>query len=309
MLLLICKEGDFYLEYKNKEFIEFKNYDKYKWLGLVYPFMCIFLNNLSKQTPALLMLSYDSKMRLQYKYNEYHIKASQESKIEYVKILIKNLKTAMIQLNKDLNNNNDKYTQILSLMALITYKTGIRIGKDIHFKNYNSIGLSTLMKKNLSFKSLKECKFDFIGKKGVKYTYILNDEKLNEKLYELYKKCKTSSEFIFKIENKKITYNDFNIYLKSIFKNDNISGKDFRTLLANVLFLNKFISNKNNISIEIKIRDSVKYVAENLQNTNAVSKKSYIFTTIISYILNNGIKKIQDLDPLEALMLIFNSVN
>lgn len=307
MYILICKEGDYYIEYKDGKFIEFKDYEKYKWLGLVYPYMCILEQNINLKKPALLMLSYDTKMRLQYRYNEYHINQSQESKVKYVKIMIKNLKSAMSEIDKDINNKKDDFKMILALMSLITYKTGIRIGKDIHFKNYNSIGLSTLMKKNLQFKN-EECILTFIGKKGVSYKYNINDQVIVKNLKQLYMKCKNETDFIFRTnDDRKITYIDFNEYLKDIFKSDVISGKDFRTLLANVLFLNHFLQNKNDISIDVKIRDSVKYVANNLQNTNSVSKKSYIFSMIIQFIKEKGITKIKNMNILDALEYIFLS--
>lgn len=307
MYILICKEGEYYIEYKNGKFIEFKDYEKYKWLGLVYPYMCILEQNINLKKPALLMLSYDTKMRLQYRYNEYHINQSQESKVKYVKIMIKNLKSAMTEIDKDINNKKDDFKMILALMSLITYKTGIRIGKDIHFKNYNSIGLSTLMKKNLQFKN-EECILTFIGKKGVSYKYNINDQVIVKNLKQLYMKCKNETDFIFRTnDDRKITYIDFNEYLKDIFKSDVISGKDFRTLLANVLFLNHFLQNKNDMSIDVKIRDSVKYVASNLQNTNSVSKKSYIFSMIIQFIKEKGITKIKNMNILDALEYIFLS--
>lgn len=307
MYILICKEGEYYIEYKNGKFIEFKDYEKYKWLGLVYPYMCILEQNINLKKPALLMLSYDTKMRLQYRYNEYHINQSQESKVKYVKIMIKNLKSAMTEIDKDINNKKDDFKMILALMSLITYKTGIRIGKDIHFKNYNSIGLSTLMKKNLQFKN-EECILTFIGKKGVSYKYNINDQIIVKNLKQLYMKCKNETDFIFRTnDDRKITYIDFNEYLKDIFKSDVISGKDFRTLLANVLFLNHFLQNKNDMSIDVKIRDSVKYVASNLQNTNSVSKKSYIFSMIIQFIKEKGITKIKNMNILDALEYIFLS--
>lgn len=306
MYILICKEGEYYIQYKNHEFVEFKDYEKYKWLGLVYPYMCIFEQNLNLKKPALLMLSYDTKMRLQYRYNEYHISKSQESKVSYVKIMMKNLKSAMNEIEKDLNDKKNDLNNILALLSLITYKTGIRIGKDIHFKTYNSIGLSTLMKKNLDFKN-DECIITFIGKKGVNYKYIIDDQIIVKSLKQLYMKCKNDKDFIFKTnDNHKITYIDFNEYLKSKFKSDVISGKDFRTLLANVLFLKSFLNDKHDISIDVKIRNSVNFVADKLQNTKAVSKKSYIFSMIIKFIKENGISKIKNMNILDALEYIFS---
>lgn len=176
MFILLCKQGSFIKEYKEDQFVEFEEFEKYKRLGLVYPFMCIFKDNFESTEPALLMLSFDSKMRLQYRYNEAHIIKSQTDKLKYVKLMITNIDSAVSQISADIKNSDNEETQLLALMALITMLTGIRIGKDVHFKTYESIGLSTLMCKNVSCENDTKCIFDFIGKKGVHYKYEIKIE-------------------------------------------------------------------------------------------------------------------------------------
>ena len=311
MFILLCKEGVILKEYYNDNFVEFKEFEKYKFLGLVYPYMCIFVNNIDLTKPALLMLSYDTKGRLQYKYNNYHIKQSQENKIKIILLLINNFDKALKKINKDIDSN-DLYTKILACMSSITYKTGIRIGKDIYLDKYNSTGLSTLQKKHIKFIN-NTCKINFIGKKGVKHEYIIKDKKILNILLFLYNNTTNDDDFLFKINKMdkkyKITYIDFNDYLKEIFNNKNITGKDFRTLLANIIFIDKIINNELNIdNIDKLIRTSINSVAEELHNTKNVSKKSYIFEIVINYIKNNGINKIKNLTPIDALIYICNQV-
>lgn len=313
MLILLRKEGPFIYEYKNDEFINFSDYDMYKHLGLVYPYMCIFKDNLQNTTPSILMLSYDTKMRLQYRYNDAHIHQSQQDKIVYVKLMINNLEHAMKQISADLESK-DELKKLLSLMAYITMKTGIRIGKDINLRTYESIGLSTLMCRNVKCDK-NVCVFDFIGKKGVKYTYKLDDDICVKLIRYLVSKCKNDNDFIFKTSSRKITYTDFNDYVKTIFKSDIVSGKDFRTLLANISFLDHFkmlelksisADSKNTGSREKNIKLSIKHVASVLQNTNAVSKKSYIFSTILEYIYSNYREIIETNDIIKLLKKIFS---
>lgn len=288
MFILLCKNGDYIVTYKNGKFEDFNEYNKYKHLGLVYPYMCIFCDNLNVEKPALLMLSYDSKFRLQYRYNEYHIRKSQENKIVYVKLMIRELENAVIQIARDLSSI-DEFTCLLAMMAFITMKTGIRIGKDVHMRLYNSIGLSTLMKRNVTCND-KTCNFNFIGKKGVSYTYTIDDHRCVAILKRRLAKCKHETDFIFSTTERKITYTDFNAYVKTIFKNERVAGKDFRTLLANVSFLDHYINltkSSSRMTSDTKIKESIRHVASVLQNTRAVSKKSYIFEKIIEYIKKN----------------------
>lgn len=309
MFILLHKEGPYIFKYVNDTLTEFDEYEKYKHLGLVYPYMCIFVDNVKLTTPAILMLSYDSKMRLQYKYNQAHIEKSINDKVIYVKLMINNLNKAIEQINIDINSN-DEMTQLLALMALLTFQTGIRIGKDAHLKSYNSIGLSTLMKRHIKCTS-NSCIFNFIGKKGVEYTYKITDIQCVKILKSQILKCNNNNDFIFHTSTRKITYTDFNDYVKLLFNDSRVAGKDFRTLLANVSFVDHFksLSTIQSSPNEIKnnIKESIKYVANVLQNTNAVSKKSYIFNTIIEYINDNYINFIKTKDTIQLLKIIFKS--
>lgn len=309
MFILLCKEGPYLNELtKENKLVEFSEYEKYKHLGLVYPYMCIFAENQHKDVPALMMLSYDNKMRLQYKYNSAHLIQTQQDKLKYVKSMIDNLDSAVVQIGRDLRNNENEYIQLLGLMAYITMKTGIRIGKDIHLRKYESVGLSTLMKRNVKCNSNK-CEFNFIGKKQVTYKYEINDPICYSILKRKLSECKKENDFIFQTGSRKITYMDFNEYVKQIFKNEFVSGKDFRTLLANVSFLENFKKlEKANPNINTNIKLSVKHVASVLQNTNAVSKKSYIFSTIIDYINSNYDNVIHSNSVIELLQKIFKSI-
>lgn len=311
MYILLCKEGEILKQYYNNDFIEFVDYDKYKYLGLVYPYMCIFVKNLNKKIPSLLMLSFDTKNRLQYKYNDYHIKQSQQNKITKIHILINNIDKVIKQLNNDILSN-DRYKVILSCMAILTYKTGIRIGKQLYLTKYNSIGLSTLQKRHITFIDDK-CIIKFIGKKGVNHEYIIDDFRVVNILKILYKQVKNQNDFIFQLKEldkiKIITNIDFNNYINELFDNKYITSKDFRTLLANIIFLQQIISNKEEITIDKLIRQCIKYVAETLHNTKAVSKKSYIFEMIINYINKNGLLKLKKLSPINALIYIFKNTN
>lgn len=303
MLLLLCKEGDIIVEYKNNDFIKFNEFEKYKYLGLVYPYMCIFINNLRSTEPNILMLSLDSVGRLQYKYNQYHIERSNKLKIEKIGYLLDNVEEVIIQIKKDLNSN-DLLISSLACMAMITAQTGIRIGKDIHMKNYDSIGLSTLQRQHVNIKK-DLVTFEFIGKKQVHHVYNIDDVRLIRILNKLYNNTKHKNDFIFNVDDKKITYIDFNIYLKTLFKNKQVTGKDFRTLLANIVFIEHFILNMNTMKLEVNLKKSVEFVASKLHNTKAVSKKSYIFNTLFNFLNSGDISKISKMSPIVALKYIF----
>lgn len=305
MLIFLYKEYDLIMEYKNNTFIPFNDYEKYKYLGLNYPYMCIFKNNLNLKTPALLMLSFDTKMRLQYRYNESHIFLSSENKIKNISIIINNFENFLNTINDNIKKKKIDLETIISTMIKITMITGMRIGKDIHYKNNNTIGLSTIQKKHIIYIDGKSCIFEFIGKKGVSHHYEIFDKDILKILNILYKNVKKESDFLFVFDNYKLTYLDVNQFLKKIYNNENITGKDLRTLLANILFIEKFLSNIEKFSLKKNIVESTKYVSINLHNTKAISKKSYIFKKIVDYFEKND--TIKETDPIELLKKILKN--
>jgi len=304
MTILLYNTGIKLKQYLNDKFVPFDD-NEYNYLGLNYPYMCIFVNNLTLNTPALLMLSYDTKMRLQYKYNQFHINKSLLDKIIITKKLVNNIQILISQIDKDLAGVQIFRDKIIASMIKITFLTGIRIGKDIHFKTNNSVGLSTIQKKHIIDITPKICVLEFIGKKGVAHHYEITDQSILKILNYLYSSAKKNDDFIFEFENHKITYIEVNNYIKLYMKDDQITGKDLRTLLANILFIDHFFKHLD-LKFKNNIIESTKYVAENLHNTNAVSKKSYIFNRIIEYLEHNQLSNLKTKTPIEILKIILN---
>ena len=226
-----------------------------------------------------------------------------------IKFLDKNLTRA---INKNIIDDDIVMCSIIKISLL----TGMRIGKDEHFKKYNTVGLSTIQKKHITHVSDIKIIFNFIGKKKVQYEYDVEDKAIVFVINKLYNKLKNDDEFLFKYSNnKKINYTDVNNYIKEILNTDNISNKDLRTTLANVVFIEQFIKNippgttrLSDKDLNKIIKNIVKLTASVLQNTAAVSKKSYIFSIINEYIqnLNNKSKldTIKDILPLDLLRKI-----
>jgi len=308
--ILLINNGIFIKEYKNDTFIEFKEYDKYKHLSLIYPYMAIFKHNLEVNKPALLMLAYDTKFRLQYKYNQQHINMCTQRKLCNIKELIKKIDILINHLDKNISKKQIDRDGVICSMIKITFLTGIRIGKDIHFKDYNSVGLSTLQKKHIIYLADDKCVIEFIGKKQIFHHYEINDKFIIRVLKFLYNKTTNDDDFIFVFDNYKIKYTDINDYIKQVLSNDDITNKDLRTLLANILFIDylfKFIDNDmTETKLKKLVADSTHFVATKLQNTKAVSKKSYVFSKISEYLYANIDKlySLKSLTPIQILQFI-----
>lgn len=279
-------------EYKYNKFIKFKQYEKYKSLGLFYFLMCIFVNNFEYQEEdVLLMLSYDKKMRLQYKYSKKHTDVATNDKIENIKILIDKYQSLVDYINNDIIiDKNLTRNNIIACITKIMLLYGIRVAKMEHFNKLGTIGLTTIQNKNI--KSLNPLILNFVGKKKVQYEYKIIEKDIINIINLLYNKNDPEG-FVFDFENKLISYIDINNYLKKIINEESISSKDLRTLVSNLTFLDNIIilykesQSKNNINLDKIIKLSIAKTSEKLQNTKTVAKKSYIFNKIINFLNEN----------------------
>jgi DNA topoisomerase-1 len=170
-----------------------------------------------------------------------------------------------------------------------------RNGNKKYEEKYGSHGITTLHKNHLKFIN-ESIEIDFIGKKGVKNSCIINNKKIQEIIKKLYKLSNKKNEYIFSINYKDeditITPNDINNYLKS-FK---ITSKDLRTWNANIIFLKNFKKEIKNIKIEDinnkltkkLIKKSIDITANSLHHTSSICKSSYILKNMLINIENNN---------------------
>jgi len=278
--------------YKNKiEITDSKELEKIKLLKIPPAYDNVTIINNKK----IIAYGYDSKNRKQVLYNPKFIAKQNIKKYDKISTSINFFSKLKKKIATDLDSNNEKIKAISVIVTLIL-TCGFRIGNKKYEKENNSVGLTTLKYKHLKFENNKIL-IDFIGKKGVRNIAYCENHKIYEYLFNKYNNAAKMDDYIFNYENNKIiTSNDVNEYLKSISllyskSNTIITTKDLRTWNANILFITFFkkirknrkgepnIDNERNINKDIK--KAIEMVAEKLHNTYSICKKSYIDPKII----------------------------
>jgi DNA topoisomerase-1 len=278
--------------YKNKiEITDSNELEKIKLLKIPPAYDNVTIINNKK----IIAYGYDSKNRKQVLYNPKFIAKQNIKKYDKISTSINFFSKLKKKIATDLDSNNEKIKAISVIVTLIL-TCGFRIGNKKYEKENNSIGLTTLKYKHLKFENNKIL-IDFIGKKGVRNIAYCENHKIYEYLFNKYNNAAKMDDYIFNYENNKIiTSNDVNEYLKSISllyskSNTIITTKDLRTWNANILFITFFkkirknrkgdpnIDNESNINKDIK--KAIEMVAEKLHNTYNICKKSYIDPKII----------------------------
>jgi DNA topoisomerase-1 len=232
----------------------------------------------------IIAYGYDSKGRKQVIYHPEFVKKRNAKKYQKIidsEHLFTKLKN---KINRDIKHSDQKTKEIAIIIYLI-FHCGFRIGNEKYEKSNQSYGLTTLKFLHLKFDS--NCiEFDFIGKKGVrnqsscKHTYIceyLRSKKITAD--------ETDNVFSYVDENnnnKNIRSNDVNDYLKTIDKHIQLTSKDLRTWNANHLFI-KFFQDSYKQKQKNPVKHAIDLVAEQLHNTPAICKKSYIDPKIIDH--------------------------
>jgi DNA topoisomerase-1 len=218
---------------------------------------------------------YDSKGRKQFIYAKWFVEQQDAMKFKKIMQLSKPMKRITTHVNKELskynaNNAFDAHAFQICVILKLMMLCNFRIGNKHNVVKYKSYGLTTLEWHHVKFdESIKWVHISFIGKKGVLNESTCKDIKIYNFLFDALSKNKNKNKKIFTVSS-----NDVNEYLKQF---GDISSKDIRTWQANVLFAKYFLENKSNAdSVEKRQKYAIKLVAEDLHNTEAVCKKSYI---------------------------------
>ena len=260
----------------NSQITDIKLLERFKGLKIAPAYENVSIN--SDKNAKIQAYGYDSKKRKQVLYHSDFIKEQSVKKYERFVRLENQINKIKKIMSRDIKGDNIKKKEIGIIIFMILY-CGFRIGNEKYVKENNSYGLTTLEFRHLLFKNNKII-IEFVGKKGVINKSICSNKIIYEYLFNKKKYC-TNSDNVFGISSKNV-----NDYLKNI--NSEITSKDLRTWNANNLFL-KYINDIDILKEKNPIKKSIEKVAENLHNTPAICRKSYLHPEII-FLIENKIK-------------------
>ena len=255
----------------------------------------------------------DDKARKQYLYHPEWDRVRDQAKFDAMIGFARALPNLREQVEKDLKAKSLSRENVLSAVVKLLETTLIRIGNSRYAKLNKSYGLSTLRSKHVS-EIDNGLAFDFVGKSAKEHHIELQDERL----IEIVQACSELPGYqIFKYLDDKghkqvVDSSDINDYLRThtsghshshshdseMYSGNLYSAKDFRTWMASVLaasYLHDELQSAQGKAIlssepESKERqqlvtDMVKSVADELGNTPAVCRASYINPVIIERFL------------------------
>lgn len=212
----------------------------------------------------------DSKGRQIYKYSKKELAKNIEEKYERNRQFENDIDNVIDNIKKKINIST-KNGQA-ALILYIIYESGLRIGSENDTKaDRKAYGISTLLNKHVSFTKDGKVKLDFIGKKGVRNSSIIDNPIIFKNL-----KLLKSPNYSYKIFD--VSASHVRKFLKSI--DDRFEVKDFRTLKANRIAKKEIEKRKGPAPTEKVFKkwqnEVADIVAKKLGNTRSVALNDYI---------------------------------
>ena len=237
-------------------------------------------------TGRLQVVGMDTRGRIQYRYHpDFSQKQARKkfAKVERFGRLLPNLRKAT---SEHLLMEGLPKEKVLAVILRLINSLYFRVGTDLSAKHYKTYGITTLNKKHLTFRPKGKLVFDFVGKSHVQHRKVLVDDELTAVVKEIAAMPRGGRLFRYLDADGKrraIKPSDVNAYLRSV-TDSQFSSKDFRTWGGTLLAasaLAEIGTGETETEIKKNLINAVKQVAEELGNTPAVCRSSYIHPAVL----------------------------
>lgn len=232
----------------------------------------------------------DLKGRKQYRYHPAWIHQQQRLKFKRLRAFGQALPKLRAKAFRALHTKGWTREKVLALMVLILDQTGIRIGNRQYLAANNTYGLTTLRRRHLDHED-DVLIFNFKGKSGKSREVRIEEPRL---VPFIRKAAEQPGYEIFRFRNpagdwEAVDSEDINSYI-----HENLgkafSSKDFRTWVAN-----RSLVELHDTALEVKQRKPrrslkrilVRLVANELGNTPAVCRRSYLHPEVLDVIASD----------------------
>lgn len=236
----------------------------------------------------------DADGRPQYRYHPDWVAVRESAKAKRLAQIAKSLPRIRRALNRDLKTAGAPRTLALAACVDLIARTSIRAGGERYEAERGHRGATTLLKRNIDI-SRGEIRLAFRGKGGKDITRCATAPKLCGALRRL---LKLPGKHLFQFRRDDETVGrlraaDVNDYLKEI-AGAAISLKDFRTLQGSSLVAGHLAAEDPSPSAtgrKRQIKAAVTLAAEELANTPAIARKSYVHESVVEAFESGKLKR------------------
>jgi DNA topoisomerase-1 len=229
----------------------------------------------------------DQLGRLQYLYHPAFSQRQQKKKFAKIERFGDQLAKLRQKTTRDIRRKGFPREKVLAIMIRLVNSLYIRAGGEASAKQFRTYGITTLTNKHFTIKNGCELVFDFVGKSHIQHRKVLVDKNLARLMADLRRIGSMKKLFHYLDEEgnaRSVKPSELNAYLKETTAPE-FTLKDFRTWGASLLAAIKLAElgpAETETEMKKKIVQAVKEVAEELGNTPAVCRSSYIHPAVLA---------------------------
>jgi DNA topoisomerase IB len=229
----------------------------------------------------------DARRRKQYRYHGDWRLLRDDAKFDRMIAFGESLPKLRRRLRRDLALPGLPRDKVLAVLVSLLDATRARIGNESYVRDNNSYGLTTLRNRHAAFVHDGRARLSFRGKGGVEHEVAIDDRRLAG----IVRHCQQlPGQLLFQYLDddglrRPVTSDLVNEYLKDVTGAD-FTAKDFRTWIATVraftlLGSTPLPETPSERALKTCIVAAVRQVAQELRNTPAVCRKSYINPVVL----------------------------
>ena len=218
----------------------------------------------------------DDRGRVQYRYHADFRARQDAEKYGRCAAFGKALPAIRREIKRDLARRDMSRERIVAAVVHLLDQGKIRVGNRAYAVANKSFGATTLRTRHADVRG-ERVTLSFIGKSGKAQRVAIYDRRLAA----VVKRCQAlpGQELFQYLDDegtrRVITSNDVNAFLRA--HSDGFTAKDFRTWGASVIAYTSLIRAKGQLTLKAMLAD----VAEQLGNTPAIARKSYVHPALI----------------------------
>ncbi|TMK19045.1 MAG: DNA topoisomerase IB [Actinobacteria bacterium] len=233
----------------------------------------------------------DDAGRRQYLYHPEWRRQRDREKFERIESFAEALPSLRARIDADLQRRGYPRERVLACAVRLLDRGLFRVGGEDYADN-GSYGLATLRREHVVV-GRDRAEFDFVGKGGKRHVREIRDPDVLRVLRTLCRRREADELLAWKEAEEwhDVRASDINAYLKDTSGGD-FSAKDFRTWHATVLAATSLAEHglaTSGRAAKRTIREAANEVAEQLGNTAAVARSSYIDPRVVDRYLDGEV--------------------
>ena len=229
----------------------------------------------------------DARGRKQYRYHAAWQHSRDVKKYRRLLRFGQRLPTLRARLRRDRRLEGLPRDKVLATMTAVMVATSIRIGNAEYARTNHSYGLTTLRARHVTFGRDGTATLRFPGKSGQKREAVLTDRRL----VRMVRRCsRLPGTALFQYDeegvHRRATAAQLNEYLRDIL-GERFSAKDFRTWAGTLTVIaclarTPLPTRGGERAKRAAVRQAIVAAAEELGNTPAVARKSYVCPQVVT---------------------------